>query len=40
MYESHPTRGAWIEIILLAVVSLVGFVSHPTRGAWIEILFV
>ena len=32
---SHPVRGAWIEIMLLApVISLIR--SHPVRGAWIE----
>ena len=34
---SHPTRGAWIEIICLVVVGFGLFGSHPTRGAWIEI---
>ena len=34
---SHPSRGAWIEMVLnlLLVVKLL---SHPSRGAWIEIL--
>ena len=34
--ESHPARGAWIEIIQYAYQ---GFAkqSHPARGAWIEI---
>ena len=36
MGESHPSRGAWIEILTS---SRAGhpFVSHPSRGAWIEI---
>ena len=33
---SHPSRGAWIEIISCAKNSSVG-TSHPSRGAWIEI---
>ena len=34
--ESHPARGAWIEIPAHApAVALDG--SHPARGAWIEI---
>ena len=33
---SHPTRGAWIEILRRDNhVAAVG--AHPTRGAWIEI---
>ena len=37
--KSHPTRGAWIEIIdTMKMVE--PFKSHPTRGAWIEILVV
>ena len=33
---SHPTMGAWIEIVLVGIsVVLIG--SHPTMGAWIEI---
>ena len=35
--ESHPVRGAWIEISYLKGLLLL-FVSHPVRGAWIEIL--
>ena len=35
--ESHPARGAWIEIT--AVLTADGdVVSHPARGAWIEML--
>ena len=33
---SHPTRGAWIEIIWSLCDAICG-ASHPTRGAWIEI---
>ena len=34
--QSHPSRGAWIEICFggRAVLNLW---SHPVRGAWIEI---
>ena len=35
--ESHPVRGAWIEIHLLLVLPLPPEQSHPVRGAWIEI---
>ncbi len=34
--RSHPTRGAWIEIIEIFLLSN-ELKSHPTRGAWIEI---
>ena len=34
---SHPTMGAWIEIVNKAFV-LIFNQSHPTMGAWIEIL--
>ena len=34
---SHPTRGAWIEILLLPPTEAASCLSHPTRGAWIEI---
>ena len=34
---SHPTRGAWIEIVVSHDTQK-GVLSHPTRGAWIEIL--
>ena len=33
---SHPSRGAWIEI-LSAFVDAAKRQSHPSRGAWIEI---
>ena len=33
--QSHPTRGAWIEI--LSIEQQIDMCkSHPTRGAWIE----
>ena len=34
---SHPTMGAWIEIIVALIDVLNGDKSHPTMGAWIEI---
>ena len=34
--RSHPSRGAWIEILTLVVSSLLKVKSHPSRGAWIE----
>ena len=34
---SHPSRGAWIEILLCAADQVTGHASHPSRGAWIEI---
>ena len=34
---SHPSRGAWIEIVPGAVEPLIRAASHPSRGAWIEI---
>ena len=37
---SHLTRGAWIEIGILARRSSCFFLSHLTRGAWIEIAFI
>ena len=36
--QSHPTRGAWIEIVDTEKI-LVYYRSHPTRGAWIEISY-
>ena len=36
--QSHPTMGAWIEIIYARSKELVETESHPTMGAWIEIL--
>ena len=35
--ESHPTRGAWIEILCDVSKLDTKEGSHPTRGAWIEI---
>ena len=37
--ESHPVRGAWIEIISEAKQCIQKW-SHPVRGAWIEIVSV
>ena len=34
---SHPSRGAWIEIIVIQMGRVIGLRSHPSRGAWIEI---
>ena len=34
--QSHPSRGAWIEMKQLLGLSL-DPTSHPSRGAWIEI---
>ena len=34
--ESHPVRGAWIEITWTKT-PLPLMLSHPVRGAWIEI---
>ena len=34
---SHPTRGAWIEMLSPDILKLLVQKSHPTRGAWIEI---
>ena len=34
---SHPTMGAWIEIVPLYYILFI-LLSHPTMGAWIEIL--
>ena len=34
--ESHPARGAWIEIPRQRD-TLQALPSHPARGAWIEI---
>ena len=33
--ESHPARGAWIEIVSTRSTTSCG-ASHPARGAWIE----
>ena len=35
---SHPSRGAWIEIMNSTLHGGFGR-SHPSRGAWIEICF-
>ena len=35
-YKSRPTRGAWIEIIIVKY-TVKKSRSRPTRGAWIEI---
>ena len=35
--QSHPSRGAWIEIAMDGYV-LTSDLSHPSRGAWIEII--
>ncbi len=34
--RSHPARGAWIEILSIALASIAAG-SHPARGAWVEI---
>ena len=36
-WQSLPTRGAWIEILMKARISFICPWSLPTRGAWIEI---
>ena len=35
LWESHPVRGAWIEIHITAGLRS-NSMSHPVRGAWIE----
>ena len=35
MAQSHPVRGAWIEMVLLEQLAI-DLESHPVRGAWIE----
>ena len=35
--ESHPSRGAWIEICDSSQATNTLIASHPSRGAWIEI---
>ena len=35
--QSPPSRGAWIEIILMMLRSCPILTSPPSRGAWIEI---
>ena len=37
--QSHPTRGAWIEMRSLSSGMKKTSRSHPTRGAWIEIFY-
>ncbi len=34
--QSHPVRGAWIEIYPYTL-TVTAAKSHPVRGAWIEI---
>ena len=34
---SLPVRGAWVEILLAAVISSALPLSLPVRGAWVEI---
>ena len=34
--KSHPTMGAWIEIVICRYIYNCTM-SHPTMGAWIEI---
>ena len=36
-YESLPSRGAWIEMLLAPASSAWAVTSLPSRGAWIEI---
>ena len=36
---SHPSRGAWIEIIIRKHFPTRCISSHPSRGAWIEIIW-
>ena len=36
--QSHPVRGAWIEIDDSEGLSVRKMESHPVRGAWIEIV--
>ena len=38
IYQSQPTRAAWIEILRTILNSFHGSRSQPTRAAWIEIL--
>ena len=37
--RSHPTMGAWIEIVHMQSVQSIHRLSHPTMGAWIEIIY-
>ena len=34
---SPPSRGAWIEMLIVAGLMISAGVSPPSRGAWIEI---
>ena len=36
-WASHPSRGAWIEIVRVRPYGHAALKSHPSRGAWIEI---
>ena len=35
MKQSHPSRGAWIEMLYMLDTNPLKQ-SHPSRGAWIE----
>ena len=35
---SHPTMGAWIEILEIDLGTWINNGSHPTMGAWIEMV--
>ena len=35
--QSHPVRGAWIEMTMAQKNEVAKTKSHPVRGAWIEI---
>ena len=37
MGQSHPARGAWIEMTCNLIHHISRLASHPARGAWIEI---
>ena len=36
-FWSHPSRGAWIEMMYIKSTDGAGL-SHPSRGAWIEMM--
>ena len=38
--RSHPSRGAWIEMLNQYEIAELNGESHPSRGAWIEIMVV
>ena len=40
VFLSHPTMGAWIEILHKSVSVCIAIESHPTMGAWIEIYYI